>query len=146
MPTHEQGVASTALRSAPGIATARPVAVSPIQSSMPVGLVCANAKRTPSGEKPSQVSAGDGGSVTGRTAPSATAFNVSARAVRARCRPLVVGSMRSPASRSIGRARSAIVGMAACSSTATTSRDGLRHTSGGGGWSRMSTITLGGNR
>ena len=74
---------STALRSAPPTAFARPVALSPIHNSMPVGLVCVNAKRAPSAEKPSQLSAGLGGSVTVRTAPSATVLSVSARAVRA---------------------------------------------------------------
>ena len=59
--------ASRRRRSGPGPATAwaRPVADSPIHNSMAVSRVCVKAKRAPSAEKPSHVSAGDGGSVTG---------------------------------------------------------------------------------
>ena len=59
--------------------------------------VCVNAKREPSGEKPIQVKAGVGGSVTLRSAPSAMVFSTMDRASWARCGPLVRGLIRRPA-------------------------------------------------
>ena len=146
VPTHVQPAPNTPFTASPPTACALPVALSPIHRSMPVSRVFVKAKRAPSAEKPIHVSCGESGTVTARVAPSAVDFSERPFAVRARCRPLVLGSMRRPARRSIGRASSAIVGMGARSSTAATSFEGLRKTSGGGGASRTSTIAFGGSR
>jgi hypothetical protein len=69
-PTHSHGAPFTAFNCAGVTAFAWPVADSPIHSSMPLSRCCVNAKRLPSGEKPSQTSFGLGGSVTARSAPS----------------------------------------------------------------------------
>ena len=84
------------------IALAVPVAASPTQSSMPVSLVCVNAKRVLSGEKPIQPIAGFAGSVTFRSEPSDGFLMRRLRYRTARCRPFVFGLMRTPPSRSIG--------------------------------------------
>ncbi len=128
------------------IAFAVPVAVSPTHNSMPVSLVCVNAKRVLSGEKPIQPIAGLGGSVTFRSVPSDGLLMSRLRYRTARCRPLVFGLMRTPPMRNIGWASSARDGMLARSSTAIAAPDALSSTVGGGAASSTSTMALGGSR
>src|SRR3712207_422951 len=74
--THSHGEPLTAFNCAGVTAFATPVAVSPIQSSMPVSRCCVNANRLPSAEKPIHASFGFCGSDTFFSAPSAIVFNV----------------------------------------------------------------------
>src|SRR5690606_7748697 len=95
-PTHSHAPGScprpsVALSGASVRALAWPVAVWPTQSSMRSPWVWVNAKREPSGEKPIQPMAGDGGSVTVGPVPSAGLVILSDRKYPVRCRPLVFG-------------------------------------------------------
>ena len=78
-PIHAHGVPSDAFSCAGVIALAWPVAVSPIHNSMPFSRVFVNARRRPSGENPIQLIAGVAGSVTFRSAPSATTLRLRLR-------------------------------------------------------------------
>ena len=89
---------------------ARASAVVPSHSSVPCGVALVTAKRVPSGENRSAVTCAPAGSATRATFPSATRSIASDVIAAAWWMPLVTGSMRSPASRSIGRARSATGG------------------------------------
>ena len=120
-------------------------AVSAIQSSMPLALFTMNDSHFPSGEKPGALMRTSGGSTTFVSTPSATRLKVMPRIDAGLCGPFVFGLMRWPASRSMGSARSAIFGMLARSSRAITVWAGLMTAIGGGGASRMSTMTLGGS-
>src|SRR6266513_477495 len=79
-----------------------------------------------------------------RSVPSATRFSTSPVMPPGSCGPVVRGLIRLPASRSIGAANSAIVGMLRCSSSSSHCRSGDVLATGNGGASRMSTTACGG--
>src|SRR6202035_4334171 len=104
------GSPSTALSFNPSIFLVFPVTGSPIHSSMPVGVELAKANCFPSSDQHSEPARAFGGSDTGVFTPSASRTRVMEKLDGARCRPLVRGLIRIPASRSIGCDTSAIDG------------------------------------
>jgi hypothetical protein len=120
-------------------------ATSAIQSSTPLARLIRNDNHFPSGENAGAAIRTFGGSATFVSTPSAIRLNVIPRIKAGLCGPFVLGLTRTPARRSIGSARSAILGMLVRSSRAITFWAGLTTAIGGGGASRMSTMTLGGS-
>jgi hypothetical protein len=85
-------------------------AVSPIQSSIPFGVVLVNAKWDASGLHIPRLSLGFCGRSNLTSAPSGILRNVIEELNVVLCRPLVLGLMRMPAMRNMGCASSAIGG------------------------------------
>ena len=89
----------------------RPLAVSPIHSSMALAVVLVKANCLPSGLQTGAPSfAAPGGAATGISDASDSRFMVYLVLENGRCGPLLWMSMRSPARRNMGCATSAIGG------------------------------------
>ncbi len=141
--THADPIAPFSVGCVSGLAA--PVAASATHSATPVGRVSVNATRRLSGENPIHPIFAPGPRRTFTVLPSATCFRLRPMNDGGRCTAFVLGSMRAPARRRIGRDRSAIAGIIAGSSTAINCLDGLTATVGRGAASRMSTMAFGGS-
>ena len=104
------GSLSTVFNLMPSILLVLPVAGSPIHTSMPVAVVFAKANCFPSAVQRKLLTWALGASDAGIFAPSESLTSVIEMLFGARCRPLVRGLMRNPASRSMGSETSAMDG------------------------------------